>query len=260
MLPGEMGLSNAYSAVGNSVWFPTNKARCFRSANRGQTWEVAAVPTGVNQDLGVCFSTEQKGALWASGANTDQLLVTNDGGVTWDSVSFPDGYYIQDMSRVPGWEGGFVITAYKTTGIRVYFTPDMFSTLLVLEPSIMSNGAVEFYDVATGWLGGGESGTNQIFKFIWVLHSGGEQAGQPQLTILPNPSSGQAIVRLPSGPDSREMEIRITDMAGKTVGRYPLQNGDFCNLDASMLANGVYVVVLYDGNSILARERWVVSH
>jgi len=260
IVSGEIGLNHSYSAVGNSIWFTTSKSRCFRSTDRGQTWAVTEVFPGESLDCGVCFSTEQKGAFWNRGANTDPLVVTTDGGITWDTVSFPAGYYIQDMSRVPGLEGAFVVTAYKTGGMRVYFTPDLFNTLVILQSSIMSNGAVEFYDVATGWLGGGESGTNEIYKFTWVLNAGADRAEQKKLSILPNPSSGQALLRLPDGLDSKDIEIRITDMTGKVVTHYPVRERDYCQLDASLLSSGVYVVALYSGNTVLARERWVVSH
>jgi len=260
VLPGEMGLNHSYSAMGNSVWFTTSKARCFHSVNRGLNWEVTQLFSGGNQDLGVCFSSEQKGAIWRRSSNPDPLVVTNDGGITWNTVAFPVGYIIQDMCRVPGWDGGFVVTAYKT-GMRVYFTPDMFNTLTVLESSILSNGAVEFYDVATGWLGGGESGTNEIYKFSWVLNTGELPAGQQQkLAIFPNPSSGQSFLKLPEGLDFNNHEIRISDMAGREVSCFPVRDRDYCSLDASGFRNGSYLVGLYSGNTVVAMGRLCIIH
>lgn len=258
-MTGEIGLGNSYSAVGNSVWFTTSKARLYRSDDRGQTWNVADVFPGASLDLGVCFSTELKGAVWSSTQTLSTLVVTNDGGITWDTVSFPAGYFIMDMSRVPGWEGGIMVTAYKN-GMRVYFTPDMFNTLLVIEPTILSTGAIEFYDAATGWLAGGESGSNEIYKFTWVLHSGEGSPGLVKLSILPNPTSGQAMVKLPKLTGTKGLEIRVTDLAGKTMLRYPLLSMDYCCLDASLFSNGLYIVALFSGNKVLARERWVVNH
>jgi hypothetical protein len=258
-MTGEMGLNHSYSAVGNSIWFTTSKARCYRSTNRGQDWDMTEVFPGLSTDLGICFSTEQKGVVWNRGANIDPIVVTNNGGVTWDPVAFPAGYYIQDMSRVPGWEGGFVVTAYKNA-MRVYFTPDMFNTLLLLQPSILSTGAVEFYDEATGWLAGGESGTNEIYKFAWVLNSGGVSPAREKLSILPNPTSGQALVKLPERLDSKDIEIRITDMTGKEVARIPVRGKSFTLLDAALLSNGVYLAAVYSGDTILASERWIVTH
>lgn len=258
-LPNEMGLGNSYSAVGNSIWFTTNMCRCFRSSNRGQTWDVTEVFPGVPSDCGVCFSTEQKGVFWKGSSGT--LVVTTDAGVTWDTVSFPAGYTVWEMSRVPGWEGGFMVTAYKSgMGMNVYFTPDMFNTIQMIQAGMLSIGAIEFYDVATGWLGGGESGTNEIYKFTWVLSSGRQFAeGQNKISILPNPSSGQALLKLPEGLDPKDPEIRIISMTGKEVARFPVPGRDYITLDASQLANGVYLVVLYSGNSIFARERWIVT-
>ncbi len=260
-LTDEIGLYNSYSAVGNSIWFTTNKARCYRSADQGQTWNVNEVFPGLTTDLGICFSTEQKGAVWNRAVVVDPLVVTNDAGATWNTVPFPAGYYIQDMSRVPGWEGSFVVTAFKAgIGMNVYFTPDMFNTLLILQSGMESNGAVEFYDVATGWLGGVGSGSYDIYKFDWVLNAGGERFEQEKLSILPNPSSGQVLLKFPEGLDSKDIEISITDMTGKVVTRYPIPEKDYCHLDISLLANGVYLIALYSGNMVLARERCVVNH
>jgi photosystem II stability/assembly factor-like uncharacterized protein len=258
-LTGEMGLGDSYSVVGNSVWFTTNKSRLYRSNDRGLTWNVAEVFPGASLDLGVCFSTELKGAVWSTTQTNSTLVVTNDGGISWDTVSFPAGYMLINMSRVPGWEGGFIVTAYKNW-MRVYFTPDMFNTLLVIEPGILSTGEVEFYDAETGWLSGGESGSYEIYKFNWVLNSGSLNTGLEPLTILPNPSAGQAVVKLPEGLDSKDAEIRITDMTGKVLVQCPAHNTNFYQLDATLLADGIYLVALYSGNTLLAREQWVVKH
>jgi hypothetical protein len=258
-LTGEMGVNNNYAAVGNSIWYTTNKSRCYHSTDRGQTWNVSEVYPGAPSDLGICFSTEQKGAVWNGGVTADQLVVTTDGGVTWNTASFPNDYTVWQMSRVPGWEGGFVVTAFKNT-MRVYFTPDMFNTLLVIEPAILSTGAVEFYDESTGWLAGGESGTSEIYKFAWVLNSGGVSPARERLSIVPNPTSGQALVKLPERPDSKDIEIRITDMTGKEVARIPVRGKSFTLLDAALLSNGVYLAAVYSGDTILASERWIVTH
>lgn len=259
MLSGEIGLNHSFSAVGNSVWFTTSKSRCFRSTDRGLTWEVTAIIPGTSHDLGVCFSTVNQGVVWIRDATVNQLVVTNDGGVTWDPVSFPANYYIMDMSRIPGWEGAFVITGF-TSGMRVFFTPDMFNTLQVLQPNIISNGAIEFYDAATGWLGGGETGFNEIYKFVYVLNAD-DQAGEPQkeLSIYPNPSGGQSLLAIPKDLGVEKLEIWITDISGRVVNHYPVFNRDYLLLDASIMNNGVYMITLLTGKTTLARERWIVS-
>jgi photosystem II stability/assembly factor-like uncharacterized protein len=260
-LASEMGLNHSYSAVGNSIWFTTSKVRCFRSTDRGQTWDVTEVVPGAILDLGVCFSTEQKGAIWNRSANTNPLVVTNDGGVSWDTVSFPNGYTIMDMSRVPGLAGGFVVTAYKA-GMSVYFTPDMFNTLQVLESGIISIGSVEFYDASTGWLGGGESGNNEIFKYAGILNGAQEKMKERgRLTILPNPSVAEALIRLQSDGAARSLELCVTDMAGMVIYREFIRSANkWVTLNSSIFPNGIYLVTVLEGKDILGRGKWVVNH
>jgi len=260
ILPNEIGLNHSYSTIGNSIWFTTSKTRCFRSTDRGQTWEVSEVVPGVNLDLGVCFSSEQKGVIWNRGSNTSQIVVTTDGGITWDTASFPAGYTIQDMSRVPGFEAGFVVTAYRT-GMTVYFTPDLFNTLQVIQSSILSNGAVEFYDAATGWLGGGESGTNEIYKYTGLLTSANEILNpERKLSIFPNPSISEAIVKFPAYSDSKHLELRITDLNGKLIDKYLLNPSGLSKLNATNYENGLYFLEVFEGNDFVTRVKWVVIH
>lgn len=261
VLPNEIGLNHSYSAIGNSIWFTTNRARCFRSTNKGQTWDVTEVIPDALQDLGVCFSTEQKGALWNRNASSNQLYITSDGGLTLETISFPAGYYIQDMSRVPGIEGGFVVTAYKT-GMRVYFTPDLFNTLFIVQSSILSNGAVEFYNETTGWLGGGESGNNEIYKYTGILTSTQEMTTDPPgLTIFPNPSATEALIKFSSNGFLRSPELRVFDMAGKVIYTCPvISSGGFTMLNCSGFANGIYLVEVSSRNTFIGREKWIVNH
>lgn len=261
ILPDEMGLNHSYSGVGNSVWFTTSKARLFRSADRGLTWEATELVPNSSLDLGVCFSTAQHGAVWNRSVNTNQLFITNDGGVTLEPVSFPAGYYIMDMSCVQGIDGGFVITAYKNS-MRVYFTPDMFSNLSIIKSSILSNGAVEFYDEATGWLGGGESGYNEIYKYTGILTSTNETLTEhARLTIIPNPSDAEALLRLPQNGNLKFTGLRVTDLTGKVIdSRSVRSSGGWIKLDASALINGVYILEVLSGNKPSGRAKWIVNH
>lgn len=262
-LDNEMGLNNSYSAVGNSIWFTTNKARCYHSSNQGLTWDVTEVFPGLTTDMGICFSSALKGVIWNRPASTNQLVVTNDGGVHWNTVVFPSGYYIQDMSRVPGWEGSFVITAFKMgTGMVVYFTPDMFNTILVIQPGILSNGAVEFYDVATGWLGGGESGTNEIYKYTGILTANKKaEKSLGYLSIMPNPSSEDALICFPVKENIKSVELKVIDITGKVIFRYPIEHSTgYAKLSSSIFESGVYIVEVLSGNNLIGRSTWIVNH
>lgn len=260
-LTNEAGLNDAYSAVGNSIWFATNMGRCFRSSDKGQTWQVTQVVEGNNAPFDVCFSTGQKGAFWRGDYIGNDFVITTDGGVTWDSVSIPEGHSIGGMTSVGGFDGGFVLTAFKTL-MDVYFTPDLFMNTILIESNVMSNGTVSFYDATTGWLAGGESGFNEIYKFTGVLTAVKEAEKDPgRLSIVPNPSATEALVKLPATDGIKSLVIRVTDMTGKVMEQRSIESSSaWITLNSTGYANGIYLVELLSGDKTLARARWVVRH
>ena len=261
ILAGEIGLADAYSAVGNSIWFATSKGRCFRSADRGITWGVSEIVPGPMADYDVSFSTEQKGVFFRKDAITSKIAVTSDGGVNWDTVNFLNGYYILGMSCVGGFDGGFAATAWQNS-TDVLFTPDLFTDIVQIGSNIMSIGSIAFLDAETGWIGGGESGFNEILKFTGLL-TGVEKKGQSQekMLIMPNPASTSSLLRLPVISGEDDLIIRIMDMSGKVIIHKSADaEREWITLDASCLQSGVYIVEVFSGNRNIARERWVVQH
>jgi photosystem II stability/assembly factor-like uncharacterized protein len=261
VIEGEIGWSDSYSAVGNSIWFATSKGRCFRSADRGMNWEVSEIVPTTEAFFDVCFSTEQKGVFFRGSVITSKIAVTSDGGVSWDTVNFPNGYYIMGMSRVGGFDGGFVATGWQST-IDVFFTPDLFSDIVQIGSNIMSIGSIAFLDAETGWIGGGESGTNEILKFTGLLTGVGNKGqSQEKMLISPNPASTSSLLRLPVISGEDDLIIRIMDMSGKVIFQEPIQSRcEWTTLDASDLHNGVYIVEIRSGNHSIKRECWVVQH
>lgn len=261
ILAGEIGLADAYSAVGNSIWFATSKGRCFRSVDRGITWDVSEIVPGSMADYDVCFSTEQKGVFFRKDAITSKIAVTGDGGVNWDTVNYPNGYYILGMSSVGGFDGGFATTAWQNS-TDVFFTPDLFTNIVQIGSNIMSIGSIAFLDAETGWIGGGESGFNEILKFTGLL-TGAKNQGQLQekMLIIPNPSSTSSLLRLPVFSGEVDLIIRIMDMSGKVLIQKAVgPEREWTTLDASSMHNGVYIVEIRSGNHRITRERWVVQH
>jgi photosystem II stability/assembly factor-like uncharacterized protein len=258
-LSGEYGIADSYSAVGNSVWFATNKGRCFRSIDRGKNWNVTQVSSAANGIFDVCFSTEQNGAFWSSDVISSEIYVTLDGGVTWNSVTFPSGYCLVRMCSVAGFDGGLVFTAWKNF-MDVYFTPDMFTTLVKIASNIISNGTIAFQDASTGWLAGGESGSNEIYKYngtLSFIRSAKKAAGK--LSIIPNPSSVEALVKLPSNV-SGIFELRITGITGKLIDQSIISStNEWTKLNVSDYENGIYLVEVLSGKNILAREKLIVN-
>jgi len=165
------------------------------------------------------------------------------------------------MTSVGGFDGGFVLTAYKNL-MDVYFTPDLFMNTILIESNVMSNGTVSFSDATTGWLAGGESGYNEIYKFTGVLTAVKEAEKDPgSLSIVPNPSVAEALVKLPATDGIRSLVIRVTDMTGKVMEQRSIESSSaWTTLNATRYANGIYLVELLSGDKTLARARWVVRH
>jgi hypothetical protein len=209
----------------------------------------------------VCFSTEEKGAYWSADANSGDFFVTTDGGATWTAKTFKPGYMIMNMSRVNGFEEGYVLTAWKNT-TSVHFTPDMFQTSQVLTSSIVSSGALDFLDASTGWLSGGESGNNEIYKYTGILTAPDKyQPERVKLAIMPNPTSGLARVLLPTHLSGTDCELWIYHLTGALALSMPVPaTGNGVWLDGSGLENGLYLVRLIAGGRDASSCRWVVAH
>jgi hypothetical protein len=95
-LSGEYGIVNLYSAVGDTVWFGTNKGRVYKSTNKGMNWTVAA--TGLKYINDVVFSDGMNGYA----TQNDTLKVTGDGGLTWTQVNKKGKFYAgDDLAYVP---------------------------------------------------------------------------------------------------------------------------------------------------------------
>lgn len=154
-LSGEWGVVGYYDAIGDHIWFGTNKGRVFHSADRGLNWTVATTSLGATF-TDVAFSSETHGLAQDKGQNsTGQFAETFDGGVTWANVTSNGPTLTNDFVHVPGTEDTFVATgaAEGATGIAYSydgghnweFFPDTETTQFL---------AVDFVDPETGWAGG----------------------------------------------------------------------------------------------------------
>lgn len=260
----EMGWWNAYFRLGDTLWFPTNWGRCFRSVDRGHTWSATMVDS-VEEVFDLCFSNHLKGAFWSR--QSVVLKITNDGGSTWTDASFPTGYLITSMSRVQGFNNGFVFLAYKggTSLSDVFFTPDHFTNIIKIASGLNSDilfASIAFYDATTGWVTGPGTATDNIFKFNGLITSVYDAANVPEsVTILPNPSAGEALVKLPASLNSKPLVLRITDMAGNEIEHHVITSSTgWTKLDATGYANGVYLVGIVSVGKLVACERWIINH
>jgi len=272
--PGEVGISNKYSVVGDNIWFPsaipdafgTYSARCFKSTDRGQNWTVSPIIADNFGWVAMEFSTTQKGVLFdpfnLNSAN--QFYRTSDGGSTWelDTLSVNDMVYV-GMSSVPGFDGGFIITTNDNTfySTKILFTPDFFTTIIEMDTNLQANPfTIEFKDALNGWIGGDGSDSSAILKYTGLLTSIRKAVNSPEkLVIMPNPTSNEALVKLPSLNKMGDIKLMIYDAAG-TLRESKTASSEWTKLNATDYQSGVYILKLVSGNRVIAQEKWVVQH
>lgn len=103
---------------------------------------------------------------------------------------------------------------------------------------------------------------NDIYKFDGLLTAINDaRQDNNHLTILPNPTTGTALVRLPGNIGTGNGKISVFNMSAQMVFSKPTEAGsEWSNLDAATLCNGIYVVVYTNGIGELQHQRWVVKH
>jgi len=170
-LSGEWGIVGYYSAIGNTIWFGTNKGRVYRSTDMGHNWEVFTSSLGATY-IDVAFSSELHGLAQDKGSSsTGTFAETFDGGETWTTISGSGPTLSSDFAYVPGTEMTYVATgsnpdvanqlgiAFSYDGGHTWeFFPDTEGTQFL---------ATDFVDPETGWAGAfNESATvGGMYKF-----------------------------------------------------------------------------------------------
>jgi photosystem II stability/assembly factor-like uncharacterized protein len=276
IIPGEMGGTNAYRAIGDHIWFPTMindgagtySCRCFKSADRGAHWTASPVFADNIGWANMDFSTLQKGVLWDASVPSYKkyFYVTSDGGNTWSQDSMAvNGEFIAGMSSVEGIDGGFIVLTTDTTDylLTAWFTPDFFSTSVAIDSNLSADAwGIRFKDAETGWLSGNGIDTNGILKFTGTLTSVKTAAKSPEkLAIIPNPTSTEALLKLPGNNEHGDLTVMIYDITGKLHENRKIDSTTgWTKLSASGYGNGVYTVQVVSGDRIIATTKWVVKH
>jgi len=258
-LAGETGTSGGYCAVGNSIWFPTSRGRCYRSSDKGLHWNVSSVAYA---NIRISFSDSQNGIAFLPGLSTGYYK-TSDGGSTWDlnpgSIS---AFLYGSVSRVPGIDNGYVVTTYDTTSASVFFTPDGFNTFIKIDSNIHNSSFIYFKDASTGWLGGSYNPIHNIHKYFGVLTSVKETNNDKEnMQIFPNPCSGECLMKIPHHRISAKTIIRIMDVTGKIISEkeYDTTSG-WIKLNAYGYKSGLYLVEIVSEDGYDTSQRWIVQH
>jgi hypothetical protein len=259
--PREVGTDEAPVAIGNSIWFSTNQGRIYRSADKGQTWNVST--TGVNRaPQGLAFRDATNGlALFlAQTGRNHTLLRTADGGVTWSQVTYTGPLHGFDLGRVPGNNN------YISVGIGEQsqganndagssFSRDNGQTWIALE-STLNHIVVDAVSPTVVWSGALGPGAYKLTST--VLSTRNDVAVQQGLTVYPNPSSdGQFTIQ--AGTVRPGTQVRVLDALGRQVYEQPWQGSAATPfaLDLGRVSAGLYTLELASEVGV-ARRKLVV--
>jgi photosystem II stability/assembly factor-like uncharacterized protein len=143
-----------YSAVGNTIWIPTNGGfteggSLYKSTDRGRTWS-ATRHVVTNLGLFVAFKDSLNGLL--SGNRGSEMKRTTDGGATWEPTeSMPQGMSPLCVSYVRGSSGSYMVTSLPPRGTLdgSAYTLDNGATWTVVD--FLPHGKAAFVSPEVGW-------------------------------------------------------------------------------------------------------------
>lgn len=110
-LADEAGIVERYTAVGTTVYFITNKARVFKTQDKGFTWTVLPTPLPVNQTYyEVLFKDADNGIIGSMSSSNNKWIFyrTTNGSNTWNLVDPKGSTLFRDIAYVPGSDGTLV--------------------------------------------------------------------------------------------------------------------------------------------------------
>ena len=254
-LSGEYGYNSVPTAVGNTLWFPTNKGRLYRTTDMGVTWTVAQAPL---TDFGAALPSNS-GSVHFSDVNNGYLLktsgtvatpvyqyyTTTNGGTSWSAASTFTGTR-RILNYIPGTTTMVATSAATPYGTSISSNNGVNWT--DLEPGgTIQRGTTAFLNGSTGWCAGFSDGdplgSKGIFKLTTPLATPSYE-NTAKFKVYPNPAT--SIVTIYT-PDVDSSNLSVTDLSGKVVMTKSL-NGIENTVDISSLSTGAYFFELSSDN------------
>ncbi|MBL7775024.1 MAG: hypothetical protein JNK89_03430, partial [Saprospiraceae bacterium] len=148
-ITGGAALSNMIGTFGNSVWFGTNKARMYKTENRGLNWTVHNTGLGVNTFLGSYGFTDEKNGLGIfdhPGGSIAELAKTTDGGLSWVKTG---NLNLSEVDAIPCANSFIGISYPPNPGASI--STDLGSTWVERDTAIEGTAPV-FLNPTIGWM------------------------------------------------------------------------------------------------------------
>ena len=253
-LSGEYGYNSVPTAFGNSLWFPTNKGRLYRTTDKGVTWTVSQAPLS---DFGAALPANS-GNVHFSDVNNGYLLktsgtvvtpvytyyTTTNGGSTWSAGS-PFTGTRRILNYIPATTT--IVATSQAVPYGTSISTNNGVTWTDLEPSgTIQRGVGAFLNGTIGWCAGFSDGNPAggvgIFKLTSTLTN--QSFTITKFKVYPNPV--KSIITITT-TDVDTYTLSITDLTGKILLSESL-NGIENTLDVSTFSSGTYFIQLNSDN------------
>jgi photosystem II stability/assembly factor-like uncharacterized protein len=234
-LTGEYGLTNIYSVSGNTIWFPTDRGRIFKSVDKGLNWTASQSPSS---DFGLdrfTFSDSNKGLLMIYDPVT--LYNTIDGGENWNPVAKTGPLFNTDIAYIPG--TSIVVSAASANPKGSSFSLDDGLTWTAIDG--ISHGTLAFLNNTFGFSAGLNTSdtVGGIFKYTGTQLFTPSFDLKKQISAYPNPAN--EILHINS-ETSLIKEALIFDLLGREVYKSDFSASTKVDLDLKSFSSGVYLL------------------
>jgi len=248
----EYGLTNKFTAKGNTVWIGTTFGRILKTTDKGATWTVTQSPIpdfggGINGDgTGDLAFTDQNNGLLQTG---DYLLYgTADGGTTWNEVLWDANLRNFAISDIPGLPNTYITlgedldntergSSYTTNGgvnwVNINNNPDA---------EFVQGGVIAFLNPNTGFASGFSTSAAVGGIYKWNADhdpflANTSFSSDKAFTATPNPTSGNLNIA-----GKNISNVAVYDILGKQVSNDNFSALSNATINMSALNSGVYMV------------------
>ncbi len=218
----------------NGVWTPYNYSWVMYNAT------ISQILVGKNNDL--WFSAEDKG-----------IIHKNSSGV-WKTYNYHNSGLISDTVYDLAVDYNGTLYIATNMGISI-FDGHNWDTITTVNSRLPSDHitSIAFDTVGNLWIGTASGGLAVYKQNGLVLPNMHKYAGQSNLKIFPNPTSGELIV---DAPNIEVSEINVYDIQGKFIKQFTkLNEKSFSHrINLQGITKGVYIIVIESKYNSFAKK------
>lgn len=251
---GEWGVVGYYDAIGDTIWFGTNKGRVYRSTDRGYNWEAFST-TLTNKYVDVRFANSLHGLAQDKSANsTGTFSETLDGGATWTTITATGPTLAAGFTFVPGMPMTVVASGSNpdvSNQLGLAYSYDGGHNWQFFEGTEGTQFlAVDFYNPTTGWAGAfNTDATNGgMYKYNGDFTPTFDIA-KPDFNIYPNPATDVINIQAVENMSN----IQLINLAGQVVYENNVKS-DNTVIQISQFPKGIYMLAITSDRGVTARK------